>query len=420
VEKKMKQISLLVLSVCISLWSVENSVGTTGYARIQTSLDNEKANVCFKAPGAGSKYRLGNECETWIELGLYDTLRFDNGVILHNQIRPVFTGPNNHNIEYLQLDEAYSELSAIFDNSVSFWIGRRFYERYDSHMNDYFFLNMSGDGVGFRNLDLGAVRLSYSYIFDRLDPSSVVDDEKVLLDSHDLRLTIPIERGAWTLFLNQMTLHSKEFNATQSIPKMDGYALGVLYKDTKITRELFGMEGENISALFYGKGVAKGAGSVSPYRQERFVDAVLASGRGIEEAKTWRFINYNSFENDQWGMISNVVYEKRRENDFSSTEQTWVSVGIRPYWFFHRNGRFLLEEGIDRVKDEMGDQTYTVIKSTVALEAALEKGVWKRPVVRLYYTHADWSENARGSVGGEYYADQRHGDNVGVQFEYWW
>ena len=54
---------VLLLSVLVTfLFAFENEMGTTGYFRFQTSLENNKENVCFKAEGASSKYRLGNEC----------------------------------------------------------------------------------------------------------------------------------------------------------------------------------------------------------------------------------------------------------------------------------------------------------------------------------------------------------------------
>lgn len=180
------------------------------------------------------------------------------------------------------------------------------------------------------------------------------------------------------------------------------------------------MAGENITGLFYGEGVAKGAGSISPYYQDTFVETIIQTGKAIDEAQTWRFINYNDFANDRWGLMSNFVYETRDEEAFSATKQTWLSIGVRPYWFFHQNGRLVAELGIDHIDDKINDTAYQLRKTTLALEAALDKGIWKRPVLRLYYTHAEWSDNAKGLIGGDYYADQTHGDNLGVQVEYWW
>ncbi len=42
------------------------------------------------------------------------------------------------------------------------WIGRRFYDRHDIHINDFFFLNtLQGfDGGGIRDMDLGFGKLA--------------------------------------------------------------------------------------------------------------------------------------------------------------------------------------------------------------------------------------------------------------------
>ena len=415
---------LLLLGLLVgSLWAVESSMGTSGYLRIQTSLQDGKENVCFKLPTASTKYRLGNECETWMELNVYQDLKFDNGVVVHNSIRPVFLGANNENIEFLRFDEAYSEVSGLFDgNSAKLWAGRRFYQRYDSFLNDYFFLNMSGDGLGVSDIDVEGVKLSYSLMFNQIDLSSVAGNEKVLFLSHDLRLVKETSRGEWTLFLNYMSLEDKTFSSGDklSTDTDNGFALGLLYKDKKIFNELWGMQGENITGLFYGQGVAKGAGAYSPYLREPMIDNVVATGSAIDDAKTLRFINYNSLENDDWGLMTNLVYEYRDDEVFEGVKQHWFSVGARSFWFAKPNIRLVLEVGYDSVSDEIIDETYALTKATAAVEFALEKGIWKRPVVRLYYTQAYWSDSAVGLVSTDYYADKNSGNTLGIQLEYWW
>lgn len=414
------KVGLPIILLSLSLHGIENGFGTVGYARIQTSFNDDKSDICFKAPGAGSKYRLGNECETWIELGLYQDIKLDNGIVIHNQFRPVFSNPNNEHIEYLQTDELYTEVSNVFENSVSFWAGRRFYKRYDSHINDYFFLNMSGEGVGVNDLDLGGIRVSYSYLFDRLHPVSLGGDEKALMQSHDIRLSKPTEKGEITLFLNYMNLEDKTFASGATLRGTDGYAVGVLYRDSRVVADWFGMRGENMTGLFYGRGLARGAGTYSAFRQESLVDSILNAPDTIDHSQTWRFINYNAFENDAWGIMSNFVYESADDRAFKNTDQEWVSFGVRPYWFFHQNSRLVLEAGYDRVHDKISGITYGLGKVTSALEFALDKGIWKRPVLRLYYTQADWTQSAKGLVGTEYYQDTTSGNNLGVQIEYWW
>ena len=79
-----------------------------------------------------------------------------------------------------------------------------------------------------------------------------------------------------------------------------------------------------------------------------------------------------------------------------------------------------LEAGYDGVHDKVSGVHHTLIKTTLAAELATDKGVWKRPVLRLFYTAADWSDGAKGMVGGDYYAGKTSGDNIGIQLEYWW
>ncbi len=408
---------LLLLS---SLFAFENTMGSTGYGRVQTSLQDEKENVCFKAPGAGTKYRLGNECETWLELAVFQDVKLENGIIIHNQVRPIFTGKNEKSVDLLRWEEVYSEISNIFDNSASLWVGRRYYKRYDSFISDYFFFNMSGTGTGINNIDLGAVKLSYSYMFENLDPRIVDGGDKVLYQSHDVRIDKEVERGLFTLFLNYMYLNDKTFTQTQRVESVDGYATGFIYTDKQITQELFNMKGENISGIFYGEGAAKGAGANSPYLQETLIDAMLANNKTIENSKTVRLLNYNVFENSTFGIMSNIVYEQRDDRDFSDIKQNWFSVGVRPLWFISQHVRFVLEAGYDTVEEITKDKTYALSKASTALEFAMEKGVSQRPVLRFYYTKASWSESAKGLVGTDFYADKTSGDNLGVQLEYWW
>lgn len=412
----MNKVLFLLLFVANSTLALENSFGTHGYLRIQTSLQDQKENICFKAPGANTKYRLGNECETWGELSLFQDIKLDNGVVIHNEFMPVFSAPNNKTIDYFRTDQLYSEVFNLFENSVSFWVGRRWHQRFDSHITDYFFFAMSGDGFGMNKLDLGEVKLSYSFMFNNIDPATISEGEDTLFTSHDLRLLKEFERGELTLFLNYMQLDGQNFHSGEKINAVDGYAIGLMYKDTQIFKDLLGLEGANIAGLFYGEGLARGLGTYTPYLQEPFVEDMINKGNAIEDSKAYRFINYNDFQSTDWGVMSNIVYEYKDDASFSNTKQTWFSIGARPYWFFHKNVRALVEVGYDKVKNEK----YNLLKTGTALEFALDKGIWKRPVLRLFYTHASWSENAKALIGTDYYADKTSGSNLGVQLEYWW
>lgn len=417
----MLRLGLVALICVLALWGYESKTGTAGYLRVQTSFEEEKANLCFKAPGAATKYRLGNECETWLELGVYQDITLENGMTLHTQVRPSFMGANNESVKLLRWDELYTELSNFSDNTAAVWVGRRFYKRYDSFISDFFFFNMSGTGAGVSNIGLGeGLKLSYAFMFENLDPASISDDERVLMQSHDIRLAKDTGRGELTLFANYMRIEEKTFKSTQKLKGVDGFAAGLLYQDNEIFQELFGMKGNNIAGLFIGEGAAKGAGMNSSYLQEGLIDAMLASNGDLGDAKTLRLINYNSFENDRFGIMSNFVYEYRDEGSFSNTKQNWTSIGVRSYWFMHDHARALLEGGYDYVNESTSHKIYRLAKISAALEFALKRGLSERPVLRLFYTQAFWNDDAKGLVGTADYQNKTQGDNIGLQLEYWW
>ena len=417
----MRKILLAILILRSFLFAFENQMGSMGYVRLQATLDDDKERVCFKAPDATSRYRLGNECEVWLEIGVKEDLKFDNGVVIHNQVRPVFFSQNTQKIDFLRWDEVYSEISNIFDNSVSFWAGRRYYKRKDSHLSDYWFLNMSGDGIGVNNLDLGGYTLSYSFMFNDITPTNIDTKKSTLFHSHDIRFAKNLNRGVATLFLNYMSIDGEKFNTDNKLDKIDGYAIGVIYEDKEILKELFSMSGTNISGIFYGDGAARGAGAISPYYQESLIENMIESSKDISNSKTFRFINYNDFQNDTLGIMSNFVYEYKDNESYTGEKQDWISAGIRPYLFLHNHTRVVMELGYDYINDRTSSNlSYGLLKTTTALEFALDKGVWERPVLRFYYTYASWSQDAKGLIGTDYYADKTAGSNAGVQVEYWW
>lgn len=222
-----------------------------------------------------------------------------------------------------------------------------------------------------------------------------------------------------------MHLQSKTFDSTHRLEAQKGYILAVLYKDKKITENIFNMKGESVTGFFYGSGLSKDSGEYVPYMQKQFereslIDNLVNSGTNIEDAQTYRAINYNTFENDNIGFMTNLIYEYRDEEKFSGIKQNWFSAGIRPYWFLHANARFVAELGYDRVDNKLNNENYELYKSTIATEFAFDKGIWERPVLRIYYTHAHWSNDAKGKIGGDYYANNTSGDIVGIQLETWW
>lgn len=63
-----KDLILILLSGCILYWSSSiYALETSGYFR--SGVVQPEQDASFKLPGARTKYRLGNECDTYLEVG---------------------------------------------------------------------------------------------------------------------------------------------------------------------------------------------------------------------------------------------------------------------------------------------------------------------------------------------------------------
>ncbi|MFW5661231.1 MAG: carbohydrate porin, partial [Oceanicaulis sp.] len=144
------------------------TLGTEGYLRagVGTGLDEDtQGQPCFQAPGARAKYRLGNECEHYAEIGLYAELggggEDGETPALRLTWKPVLYGPNDDlSVDYIDDAELFAEarnlpLPGPFQGA-DIWAGERFYNRYDIHMKDFYFYDLSGAGVGIQDVQAGA------------------------------------------------------------------------------------------------------------------------------------------------------------------------------------------------------------------------------------------------------------------------
>src|SRR5215831_16549703 len=141
-----------------------------GYFRSGYGLNSQGGQqVAFQAPGAGAKYRLGNEAET------YGEFIFVNNWVNpdHNSDKAWFTTEvmfeanttnsgsyanftNGTGNDQFRLREVFVRGGNIFESQphAKFWAGERYYRRQHIDINDFYPLDMSGYGAGFEDLNL--------------------------------------------------------------------------------------------------------------------------------------------------------------------------------------------------------------------------------------------------------------------------
>lgn len=379
-----------------------------GYIRALGGGNSESGDAaCFKLAGAGSKYRLGNECEVYGELMLGQPLARlnDGGSVKANVMFSLFTPTSDNamltnNDSDLDVAQAYvsADKLAVL-NGGGIWAGRRYYKREDIHINDFFYWNPQGLGAGIEDVAMGGVKLSYALF--REDN----EDQARKATRHDLQV-----RGIRANTDGELEL------GLSLIPDADlggdsGWAFTVQHRQGKVLGD-----GWNKLAVQYGQGPGTGLGGTGPLTN-------------TSDMKRWRMVEgiYTQLTPKFGGMLT-AVYQKDKSN---VGDQTWTSLGGRLTYGVSKNFKFQAELGYDRVKPSGADERH-LTKVTLAPTWAMKPDFWSRPELRLFYTYARWNDAAASAANGStdsavaslsntgVFAGKNHGATVGLQFEGWW
>lgn len=385
-----------------------------GYLRSGTgSADEGGKQACFQLKGAASKYRLGNECETWLEVELgAEVAKIDRtSFAVHTMVSynaPQNTGQED-NVDSLQ--QAWAEAKNLGDgpwSTASAWAGKRYYKRAGPHLNDYRYLSDEGQGGGIENISLGPGKLSYAYI-RQVDPANAL----VSQSNHDFRYEgIPTNPNGSIDLVAIFGVKNNADNVATS--NKNGTLLHIQHNQNRI----FGNEGYNKAILQYGdKNMDLSYGSFA-----------TTSPGGIPatyDGKQWRVIDNFFIDLGQnlqaEGVISYTDADSSSASKNAGTPdgRSWFSAGIRPVYSFTKLYSLAVELGYDQIDPEQGKKTH-LTKLTIAPQIAAGRGYWARPALRAFATFASWNE--KGAVLGTdpRYANQTSGWSYGVQAEAWW
>lgn len=380
-----------------------------GYFRGLVGRNSETGKpACLKLPGAGSKYRLGNECEDYGELFVgQDLARLGNGGKLSANLmvapkKPIGVGLTDKDVTG-RLVQAYVQASQLsFLNGGNLWAGRRYYKREDIHINDFFYWNPSGLGAGVDDIGVGGP-LKLSYAFFREDAQF----QKPNVTRHDLQLRgIPTNRNG-SLEIGWSLIPS----AVSSLNGDSGWSLTVQHRQTG----LFG-DGWNKLAVQYGKGPGTGLGQ-------------LGGLGNTQDYTRWRIVEgiYAQLSRDWGGQLTAIYQEDKMPGD---KRQRWTSLGGRVSYALSDNFKLLAELGHDQVKPD-DSSTRHLTKFTFAPTLALERGFFARPELRFFYTYASWNRAAAAAADPNdpstqplsdvgIFSGKTHGSMFGIQVEGWW
>lgn len=414
-----------------------------GYFRAGYGRNNQGGpQVGFQAPGAFSKYRLGNEAETYGELtfgkNFYvpDLFKLDatqrpdgtpTGPIARVQTTMSIYNPYQDLLSSGDTDFGLPELWGSIGNVVAaqpemkFWAGYRFYRRHDIHISDFFFYNMSGAGGGVEDLQLPFGKLAVAWIgaasrsgmsdLPEPDPNNEAGFTKANLDVRLYDVPLPLGTGEFGFVLARA---DSGLDATgNSAPDSDGIALTFLHTSDRV----LSLDGVNKFSLQAGWGAAKTftAG---------FETFTLTNGVFIrpDERDSWRFRVTEHFTADvteHFSIGPALVYQFTDYGDAGGIVH-WASAGVRPIYHFNKYLSLALEGGVDWVENDDAGSSDFLYKLTLAPQVSLGGRFMSRPVLRAFVTYAHWGDDFVGQVGGNDYVSENDGFTFGVQMEAWW
>ena len=412
----------------------------TGYFRAGTGgTGNGGKLACFQLPGALSKYRLGNECEDYMEIALGGTVlkTADGGIFKFNTMLgyPV-AGQNVVEPVTPNFVQAWVSATHVLPgalNSATFWAGKRYYMREDVHINDFFFWNTSGVGGGVQDINVGFGKFAYAFfhdtnnqltngysVFDTLGARHDINGMPFLpsnrsVSRQDIRFyDVPVNPNGFLTFGGDFRL--SEAGSGAFLPGQsghDGFTVSLLHTQ----KELFG--GKNRFAIQFGEGSGYTLSQYSDdtagskFHSFRIVDSLLVQPSRDWSAMFTGVIQTGYFVNPAVGLGNNAA-----NVGLLPVKQTWYSVGMRPQYQFTNHVAFTVEVGEDVVAPS-GGSTRTLTKITPAILLTAGPGFFDRPQLRLFATHAMWNQAAR-NAGLTGTSSANNSTTYGVQAEVWW
>jgi maltoporin len=369
---------------------------SNGYLRFGVGSTDGGDFTAFKLDGAQSKYRLGNESDIYGEFGLGYRGDLGNGTdFLAEFMFNAYGNSNafNHGTDFdgdYNVVQAYAGFDGFGNQALRdafLWAGRRYYRRRDVHITDFYYENLSGDGIGLENVRVGDVGVSAAFFYYDDDDS---DFQSRTLDArvHD----VPVA-GTWLGDVGMAWLDVS--GAAQGGD--DGYSIRFHLENAELGW------GEMRNALLFGGGAgidftSTGATyATSDDHRLRFVSLALID------------------TSEDFQTQATLVLER---SEIGGEAQTWISAGARPQYNITDDWGVALELGYDWFDDDDGARS--LYKATFAPFYSFGKtGFFARPQLRAFVTWAKWSDpgaiTEQAALG-----DVTDGTTIGIQIEQWW
>ncbi len=436
-----------------------SAVDFHGYARAGAQLNFDGGEVYCLGTGAdGHKVgRLGDECDTYAELALTQELYNKAGSKF--SINTLVAYGTTEGIRDLQGDSwqgvgadpskpagdpwsgqrtSLRELYSKYDTDLgySIWAGKRFYQRKDIHIMDFYYLNNSGYGAGIENIDLtfGNTKLgNLNFAVIKWANDGTADYNRNVYKIDARWNAIPVGFG---------TLDASVIYAFPAISEQSRTATGSDRRTTQADSGVLitldhgygnGFFDGNLQLMnhFVLQWGTNGFGYVGAYKNhagDNYTPDIKLQGTRLIDWGTLDWGNFGLGYSFLWAYLNSGDAHKFCAS-WTYTRSGWeYSIVLRPEYKWTEYTRTTLELGYSQMKTtgwvtDESIENPDAFKVTLAQQFTPGKGFWTRPAIRFYASYITGDQFSDSwSVG--YSNKNDDGDDyqftLGTQVEAWW
>lgn len=404
-------------AVIMALGSASASaVDFHGYMRSGVGVsDNGKMQIVDKRHVG----RLGNEDETYSEVQLGQEVYNKAGKTFY--VDSMFAMQSDQNRDWeddatFALRQFNVQAKGLFGGNEVTWAGKRYYQRHDIHIADFYYWDVSGAGAGVEQIKVGPGQMAFAVV--RNDPWNgdfTGNDSEAL--TYDVRYAnIPLWQDA------SLELGLDYIDPVTSDAQEEAMAAKDLSKGGYLTAELtWGMLGgfNKTVGQYFLDGMAHAASDL----------AQSGSGSGLQsnsdDGDGYRLINWGVLPlGDKIEIGHQIVYGA--SSDFNAwgtdyDDRDTFSIVARPMYKWNDTMKTILELGYSHdtqtVKGSSTETQHDLQKYTIAQAWSAGSGFWARPELRVF---ASYMKNDGGMRADGEGVAQDDAYNFGVQAEAWW
>ncbi|WP_026960097.1 carbohydrate porin [Aliagarivorans taiwanensis] len=369
--------------------------------------------------------RLGNEAN-WLEMYMGYGFAETNGMTWGFKANVVSDGAT------LDLDEIYTQATGVFKSNpdATIWVGKRYYGRVSTNINDTLPLQNDGYGFGIETVDIGFADLELSVTRNLYDGSSNDDQNAVLGDLTAFQSAIKgihiTDGAALDLFANygaHIGPNSKSDVTKENTDSAYQLATQLRLGDWNNWNNIF---------LRYSNNASHSITATYLIMPEHQIGGFWEGVYNVTD--NYRIHYVWSHETSMFDDEARFRTGARGYNYGDVDKKHWNALVLRNSYTWNERFTTELETGYESAKFKTidgGSQTNDGYKVTLSQNIHINSGFWDRPVIRFFVTYAsqdvakatttDWNSCDENWVcDGPSKIGKTNATTVGAQFEAWW